>query len=378
MTYSVIDFGARGDGVNDDFDAIQSGLNAAAGGILFVPAGDYRVGGTLRIPSDTALYCNSQAHLFLNPQRDLRRGDFLLTNAEGPCRNITVVGGVWDGSYDGENVTKPSNLFDPDGWSGALIGFSRVDGLKLRDMRLQNSTTYYMRFDRVQNFEFDNLTFCAKQLAFNQDGLHFGGGCRNGVVRRIFALDGETNDDLIALNADDSIERIENLDMTRDTIENISFEEIFADNCYTAVRMLSVNNPIRHISFKNVSCGCRIYAVNMDSARYCQTPLFDEADYPDGVGNIEDISFDGFTVFDSGRQENIPLFMVESRCRNFTVKNFRRNTAAEHNEKSRTLLHVAHLPHTAVTMDGKTTMLETAADVLDTNEVFTELSIETK
>ncbi len=37
---------------------------------------------------------------------------------------------------------------------------------------------------------------------------------------------------MIALNADDSIERVENLDLCRDTIEDISFENIFAENCH--------------------------------------------------------------------------------------------------------------------------------------------------
>ena len=373
MTYSVTDFGAVGDGVYDDYGAIQNGLNMAAGGVLYIPAGEYRVGGTIKIPSDTAVFCNSQAHLFLNPQRDLRRGDFLLSNQDGPCRNITVVGGIWDGSFDGENVTKPSDLFDPDGWSGALMGFSQVDGLKLRDMRLQNSTTYYTRFDRVTNFEFDNLTFCAKKTAFNQDGLHFGGGCKNGVVKRIFALDGETNDDLIALNADDSIERIENLDMQRSAIENITFEDIFADNCYTAVRMLSVTSPIRHITFKNVSCGCRCYAVNMDSARYCRTPLFKEDDFPQGVGIIEDIRFDGFRVYGTAKND-IPLFMIESRCRDFTVKGFTHGKDSAY----KPLFHMANVTDTEVRMDERTIRLEKKSDVLNTDENFETLTISTK
>lgn len=54
----VRDFGATGDGVTDDSGAIQKALTAAAklgGGVVFIPAGRYRLDGTLVIPTCVTL-----------------------------------------------------------------------------------------------------------------------------------------------------------------------------------------------------------------------------------------------------------------------------------------------------------------------------------
>ena len=49
-------FGAKGDGVTDDTEAIQSALNAVeAGGIVYIPAGDYCIKGNLSIPAQCTL-----------------------------------------------------------------------------------------------------------------------------------------------------------------------------------------------------------------------------------------------------------------------------------------------------------------------------------
>lgn len=47
------DFGARGDGVTDDAEAINAAL--AAGGVVYLPAGTYKVGAPIGIPSNTML-----------------------------------------------------------------------------------------------------------------------------------------------------------------------------------------------------------------------------------------------------------------------------------------------------------------------------------
>ncbi|SEU19087.1 glycosyl hydrolase family 28-related protein [Paenibacillus sp. NFR01] len=55
---SVADYGAKADGVADDTQAIQNALNAAAvqgGGVVFAPAGTYRLDGHLTIPTGVTL-----------------------------------------------------------------------------------------------------------------------------------------------------------------------------------------------------------------------------------------------------------------------------------------------------------------------------------
>jgi hypothetical protein len=54
---NVRDFGARGDGTADDTEAFQAALSAAStrAGVVFVPAGQYRLKGSLDVPAGVTL-----------------------------------------------------------------------------------------------------------------------------------------------------------------------------------------------------------------------------------------------------------------------------------------------------------------------------------
>lgn len=292
---SVKEFGAWGDGLHDDFSAIQRALDSGADEIT-IPMGIYCISGTLLVKSDTTIRADASAKLVMKSERRKLRNEFLLSNADpiGGNVNIRVLGGIWDGNNQAPQNKKP-DLFDKNGYSGAVLNFVNVDGLVLRDAVLANSTTFYVRMAKLHNFEIENIDFLSDRPGANQDGLHFGGDVRHGTVRNIRALSyGQTSDDLIALNADDCIERVENLDLVRDTIEDVLFENLYAEGCHTIVRILSVTSPIRNVTIRNVYAGFRCYAINADAARYCRTPLFEEDDYPRGVGAIENLRIENF------------------------------------------------------------------------------------
>lgn len=375
-------FGAAGDGCRDDSSAIQAALDAGRNGVVRIPEGVYRVSRTLCIHSDTVLRAEDGARIFHCGSSVKREGDFLLTCDDG-SENITLEGGVWDGNFDGVNNTKPENLFEPGAWSGAMLNFVGVKNLTLRNLTLLNSVTFYVRMARVDGFLIEHITMGARRLAFNQDGLHFGGECRNGIVRDIEATDGETNDDLIALNADDSLERLENRGLVRGPIENIEISDIRAKDCYTFARLASVTNPIRNIRFCNISCGCRMYAVNMDGARYCRTPLFKEEEMPEGSGLIENVSFENFHVYATAvsrsGSEPMPLICAETQCRNFTIRNFSRDDALDVRPdfptvRARNLVDMRI--EYAVQGEKKTVRLSEKADRLELNERFDSLSMD--
>ncbi len=320
---NVKDFNAFGDGVHDDAPAIQKALSSGAKEVV-IPQGCYLLGSTLYVPSNTKITADFNARLIMDGAVRKKRGDFLLTNS-GDC-NIEIDGGVWDGNNTGEGNQKSENLFDPNAYSGTVLNFCGVRGLTLKNMVVANSVTYNIRMAKISDFNIENISFVSDVLGKNQDGLHFNGEVRHGRVKNIRALSkGQTNDDLIALNADDSMDRIENFGMVRGDIEDITFENLFAEDCLTVVRMLSVTSAIRNITIKNVYGGFKGYAVNCDSARYCATPLFKEEDYPEGVGCIENIYMENFTCYKSSNMYedyNFPAICIESALSNFEIRNF--------------------------------------------------------
>ena len=325
MSVNVKDFGAIGDGIADDSPAIQKALDSGST-IVEIPEGNYRIVTTLKVSSFTRIEAAKNARIFSCGDTPKHQGDLLLTNSDFERGNtqISICGGIWDGNNTGKFNTKNPDLFAPDAWSGTVLNFFNVANLVLEDFVIANSVVYYARFGKINNFVIHNIGFQSDFPGFNQDGLHFSGYCRNGLIENVSALTkGQTNDDMLALNADDSMERLENRGLLRGPIENLTFRNVFAEDCYTAIRMLSVTAPIRNIRFENIRCGCRNYAINMDAARYCRTPLFDAKDYPKGVGDISNIVIDGMEVWKTSERD-VPLIVNETNSENIIVRNFRR------------------------------------------------------
>jgi len=308
------------DGFSDATEILQLLLDG--GGIIEIPQGRYRITKTLKIHSNTFIKAHSNARIYMCGNTPKFAHDYLLTNSDinGGNENIRICGGIWDGNNSGKYNTK-GNIRNLGEYSGTVLNFCNVTGLVLSDMIVANSVTYNIRMAKINNFTITDIGFLSDQKAFNQDGLHFNGWCKNGYVANISALSkGQTNDDLIALNADDSMERVENIGMFRGDIENIIFENLFAEDCHTIIRMLSFDHDIRNITIKNVFGGYRCYALNADAARYCATPLFKDADFPHGVGRMENISIDRFTCYTNS--EN-PAIMLETLSDNISISNFR-------------------------------------------------------
>ncbi len=67
--FNAIDFGAKGDGKADDTAAIQKALDAAArkGGVVNLPAGNYLVSGSLKIPPGVTLSGSQRAPVYIEP-----------------------------------------------------------------------------------------------------------------------------------------------------------------------------------------------------------------------------------------------------------------------------------------------------------------------
>lgn len=374
---NIRDFGAVGNGQTDDSPSIQRVLDAAEnnGMTVYIPSGNYRIGRTLYVGNDTTVRCDSGARLFVCEKAPKKRGDFLLSNRDivNGNRSIAIYGGTWDGNFDGKNNNKPADLFDPEAFSGSTLNFVNIKNLTLSGLAMRNSVVYYIRMAKLDGFVIRDISLASERTAYNQDGLHFAGEVRHGLIENITAEPGQTNDDMIAFNADDSMVRLENLDLCCGPIEDITVRGVFAENCYTGFRMLSVNSPIRNIHMEDIYLGCRHFAINMDGARHCRTPLIGPGEKMNGSGHIENVTVDGMTVWTTEKNGERALILSETELNDFRLTNFFRDTAKDiAPEKPTLILALAPTSHGTVTSEGKpeTYRLDTLDDTYCRREGF--------
>jgi len=92
-------YGVRGDGIADDRAALQSAIDGSSE-MLFIPEGNYKIGGTLRLPSGKWLKLHDRAVVSLADGAGTCEDVFLVANADprGGNEAIRIEGGVWDGN----------------------------------------------------------------------------------------------------------------------------------------------------------------------------------------------------------------------------------------------------------------------------------------
>ncbi len=327
---NVRDFGVYGDGVHDDCPAIQAVLDKNDG-IVMVPEGTYKINGTLQILPNTRLVVHPAAHLFFADGAGIDSQSFLLTNQNhtlGDC-NIQIEGGIWDGN----NLKNPRRPDEPGSYTGALFNFINVHSLTIKNLTVCDAEAYFICLGEVRDFKNMGNRFELGNLRPNQDGVHLGGYCENGVIRNLIGLDESTNDDLVALNADDALQRAQNLDLKRDPIRNILIENLKAESCHSFVHLLSLCFPVSDSHIKNIAGGCRCMTLYLDGCRECRVRLFDPDDpqFQDGVGDIRNVLAKNFRVYKSSSDDTAPLINLRTNTRDFVVQNFQREREKDRN-----------------------------------------------
>ena len=121
--------------------------------------------------------------------------------------------------------------------------FYNVRNFRLSNMTIKDPANYAVMIDIGSYFTVENITFdfnFGNPIASNMDGIHLNGNCHYGVIKN---LQGACYDDLVALNAHEG---------SGGDITNIEIDGIFAENCHSAARILTVNQKIEHITISNV------------------------------------------------------------------------------------------------------------------------------
>jgi hypothetical protein len=195
----------------------------------------------LRLDTDTVIRLADGAEQYLLVNDDFENGN----------RNIHVIGGIWDGNNLAQTCEyhMPGGTwrvpFDPKRYLGCVMMFKNVEDLRIEKLTIKDPRTFGIHLGNVERFTVEDITFDYNMQSNNQDGVHVQGGCRLG---RIANLKGNTNDDMVALNADDG----EMFEITRGPISDIQIDGLFCTSGYTAVRLLSAGHPVKRIRISNI------------------------------------------------------------------------------------------------------------------------------
>jgi polygalacturonase len=337
-TIVITEAGAKGDGCTDDAPVLQRVMDTAPC-LIEVPPGRYLIGKTLRIRSHTNIKADAKAVIVLADGAMKTADDYLIANydPEGGDRDISIDGGTWDGNNAGN--PRPTGGLFADGYTGALLHFRNVSDFQLTNMHFANAEAYYARFTLAYRFRIEGIRFSSNRVRHNNDGIHLGGFCGDGIIRDIKGLHADvTGDDMVALNADDAPRRNEVRGMLCGPIRDIVIEDIEAENCHTFVRLLSVWSPIERIRISGVRGTCAMSAINCDAARGCRVKLFDEAHppYPDGVGMLRDIDISDVAVAKS-EDNHAALVRLETRMERCNITGLRRMMDVDRSPSSPTV-----------------------------------------
>ena len=79
------------------------------------------------------------------------------------------------------------------------------------DLTVLNPESFSIRLGEVRHFTVENIVFDHPVIRPNQDGVHVGGFSEHGYIRNLRAATvNTTSDDMVALNADDDVQRVLN------------------------------------------------------------------------------------------------------------------------------------------------------------------------
>lgn len=251
-----------GDGVNDDTNAIQEMIDSGVCEVsLPVPQVCYIISRPLELPSDFRLVLPRFAEIKLAKGSDcvMLKNKTVTNRAErtedkfcdyinefdpdSPCKNIEVCGGIWN-CNNLEQTANPlyTGIFE-NGYNGFGFLFYNVKNLIIKALTMKDPVTFSITIDKCSYFTVENLIFdfnYGNPMATNMDGVHIDGNCHFG---RITNLQGACYDDLVALNADEG---------SNGSITNIDISGIYAEDCHSAIRLLTVQNPVEHIHISDI------------------------------------------------------------------------------------------------------------------------------
>ena len=208
-TFNIKSYGAVGDGVAVETEAVQKAIDAchaAGGGVVRVPAGEFQIG-TIELKSNVTLSLDAGANLLGSKNKaayptdgldDPREGGpHCLIYADG-ARNIAIEGlGVIDGRGTPESFPRLRSGGRNRGLRPRLLRMNNCDGITFSGITWKRPAFWGLHLVDCKNVRFSAVTVRFRNNNFNNDGLDLD-GCENVVIED---CDIDSGDDAICLKS---------------------------------------------------------------------------------------------------------------------------------------------------------------------------------
>ena len=183
------DFGAVGDGFNDDTQALQTALDSCVGGgTVHVFPGTYAIKPLVFNGNGVTVQIDAGATLIGSPDP----ADYSMTGALILADTKTDLAIMGQGTIDGSGSAF-WGLVDP---RPRLIRFRRCQRVLIQDVTLQNSASFHLVPQDTSDITIDNVSILAPPTSPNTDGIDPGGSNIN--ISRCYI---DTGDDNVVIKA---------------------------------------------------------------------------------------------------------------------------------------------------------------------------------
>ncbi|MGE5557423.1 MAG: glycoside hydrolase family 28 protein [Bacillota bacterium] len=240
--YSILDFGARGDGEVNDATAIQNAVDAchsSGGGRVIIPAGKIYRTGEFHLKSNVEFHIERGAVIKASIVReDYRTGRPLrVISAEG-AENIAITGGgIIDGCGNLYMSQELPYIYRKGSWRPFTVKLSRCRNVTVRDVVIRNGAAWTLVLEGCEDAVIHGIRLLNDLKIPNDDGIDIC-NCRN---VRISGCHIEAGDDAICLKSTSAdLMPCENITVTGCTLVSTSCALIIG---------CEVHQPIRNVIF---------------------------------------------------------------------------------------------------------------------------------
>ncbi len=252
-----------GDGINLDTEGIQELLDSGSPLVeLPVPEKEYLIDKPLIMHSNQELKLPRYARIKLAAGSNCHM--IVNDDFESGNKNITLTGGIWD--YN--NLEQDKNpqyvkiiekaVSPRKGTDVTVMRFKNVKDIHIGGLTVKDPVTYAIWLDMASYFTVENIVFdfnLGNPRPANMDGVHVDGNSSFGTIRNI---KGKCYDDLVALNADEGSDG---------DITHIDIDGLYAEDCHSAVRLLTRKNKVTNIHIRNVFGSFYQYVIGL--TKFC-------------------------------------------------------------------------------------------------------------